>query len=486
MKNLVICCDGTGNEISENISNVLKLYRMLRKTGKTAPHQLVFYDPGVGTLARPDPWRKVWQDAITILGLATGYGLDDNVLAAYEFLVHNYEDGDDIYLFGFSRGAYTVRVLAGLIHKVGLVSPQQANLAGAGLTAYKQIGTGSGPPAIGPDPQQLTDAGDETGQGEPATRDDQAAQFARILSAGWPTIRFVGVWDTVASVIVPRPDRFYIPSLQELAFTQNNPSVKTFRQAISIDERRRMFRLKPWDEGQTFMHNQFSRTHNAEPQDSQQVWFAGAHGDIGGGYPEKESGLSKYPLLWMIDEAVKCGLAVDRRTVNQLAWGIQRKGSPFSYVAPDFMREPHELDVGRLAPARIHPEGGQVQGMEIAPVLARALHPGCRAAPDSGRRLFPRIRGQENAGRPEIPAGEPAGAVPDHSDAVRSGGLKHSPCRRLQILSRAKPELSNGFKLIPAVQSCSQKYFRCRFTQIKSRTHSVPSLSRGVSRSSRT
>ncbi len=341
MKNIVICCDGTGNEISENISNVLKLYRCLRKTGKTEPNQVVFYDPGVGTLARPDPWRKVWQDTITILGLATGYGLDDNVLAGYEFLVNNYQEDDDVYLFGFSRGAYTVRVLAGLIHKVGLVSPQQINLAGAGLTAYKQFSGSNGQAALGLEPHQLVDAVDDTGPG-PVTRDDQAAQFARILSTRWPTVRFVGVWDTVASVIVPRPDRFYLPSLQELAFTQNNPSVKAFRQAISIDERRRMFRLKPWDEGQTFMRNRFSRTNNAEPQDSLQVWFAGVHPDIGGSYPEKESGLSKFPLIWMIDEAEKCGLAVDRRTVNHLAWGVPRKGSPFSYVAPDFLRDPHD------------------------------------------------------------------------------------------------------------------------------------------------
>jgi uncharacterized protein (DUF2235 family) len=342
MKNIVICCDGTGNEISENISNVLKLYRCLRKTGKTEPPQVVFYDPGVGTLARPDPWRKAWQDAITILGLATGYGLDDNVLAGYEFLVNNYEEGDDIYLFGFSRGAYTVRVLAGLIHKVGLVSPQQVNLAGAGLTAYKQFSGNNLEPVPGADPHPSDDGADEADPVGPVTKDDQAAQFARILSTRWPTIRFVGVWDTVASVIVPRPDRFYLPSMQELAFTQANPSVKTFRQANSIDERRRMFRLKPWDEGQTFMRNRFSKTHNAEPQDSLQVWFAGVHADIGGGYPEKESGLSKFPLIWMIDEAVKCGLAVDRRTVNQLAWGKQRKGSPFSYVAPDIMRDPHD------------------------------------------------------------------------------------------------------------------------------------------------
>ena len=119
MRNIIICCDGTGNEISENISNVLKLYRCLRKTEKTQPRQLVFYDPGVGTLERPDPWHKLKQDFNAILGLATGYGLDDNVLAAYAFLVHNYQAGDQIYLFGFSRGAYTVRVLAGLIHKIG-------------------------------------------------------------------------------------------------------------------------------------------------------------------------------------------------------------------------------------------------------------------------------------------------------------------------------------------------------------------------------
>ena len=122
MKNIIILCDGTGNEISENISNVLKLYRCLRKTDKTEPRQMVFYDPGVGTLARPDPWRKLAQDFTAILGLATGYGLDDKVLQSYLFLVHNYRPGDQIFLFGFSRGAYTVRVLAGLIHKVGCVA----------------------------------------------------------------------------------------------------------------------------------------------------------------------------------------------------------------------------------------------------------------------------------------------------------------------------------------------------------------------------
>ncbi len=75
-------------------------------------------------------------------------------------------------------------------------------------------------------------------------------------------------------------------------------------------------------------------------------WFAGVHSDIGGGYPEKQSGLSKYPLIWMIDEAVKCGLEVNPRTVNQLAWGKQRKNSPFNYVAPDFTDQLHDSLTG--------------------------------------------------------------------------------------------------------------------------------------------
>ena len=339
MRNIVICCDGTGNEISENISNVLKLYRCLRKTEKTSPRQLVFYDPGVGTLERPDPWHKLRQDFNAILGLATGYGLDDNVLAAYSFLVHNYQAGDQIYLFGFSRGAYTVRVLAGLIHKVGLITPEQVNLAGSGLIAYKQFSSDEAPKLRAKFKSAIEAAAAEDTL--PQTAFDNAAQFARITSTRWPTIRFVGVWDTVASVIVPRADRFYWPSLEELAFTLVNPSVQTFRQAISMDERRCMFRCKKWDAPQTYKHNRFNDAH-AEPQDILQVWFAGVHADIGGGYPEKDSALSKYPLLWMIDEARKAGLTVNAQTVKHLAWGIPRKGSPFSYVAPDIRGELHD------------------------------------------------------------------------------------------------------------------------------------------------
>jgi len=340
-RNIVILCDGTGNEISENISNVLKLYRCLRKTAKTSPRQFVYYDPGVGTLAQPSTWHRIRANISLVLGLATGYGLDANVLAAYQFLVNHWQEGDRIYLFGFSRGAYTVRVLAGLIHKIGLIAPEQVNLAGSGQIAYKQFSTDA--PEHGLDLKALTDAPSDENGPLPAGAFDNAAQFARITSARWPVIDFVGVWDTVASVFVPRFDRWvYVLSAEELAFTIVNPSVKVFRQAIAIDERRRMFRLKPWDDPQVFMSNPYAPDTSWKEQDILQVWFAGVHGDIGGGYPEAQSQISKYPLLWMIDEACKEKLTVNTSSVNQLAWGRSRKNSPFRYVAPDVAADAHD------------------------------------------------------------------------------------------------------------------------------------------------
>jgi uncharacterized protein (DUF2235 family) len=341
MRNIVICCDWISSESSENISNVLKFYHCLRKRENESPQQLVYYDPGVGGPgSAEDPWDRLREDFKAILGLATGYGLDDNVLSAYEFLIHNYQEGDQIYLFGFSHGAYIVRMVAGLIHAVGLLSPEQINFSGSGLIAYKRfsiIRRHHSPVSLHPHANYAFK------NGEPVEKSsyNDAAHLAPFWSTRWPTIRFVGVWDTVASLVVPRPDRFYLPSLEELAFMLQNPSVQTFRQAISIDERRCMFRLKRWDEPQVFMRSRLIPEEKLEPQDCLQVWFAGVHADIGGGYPEMESALSKYPLIWMIEEAAKCGLSFNPQTVTQLAWGIQKNG-PFRRVAPDVLGIVHE------------------------------------------------------------------------------------------------------------------------------------------------
>lgn len=309
-KNIVILCDGTGNEIEANLSNVLKLYRTLQKSDK----QVVFYDPGVGTLSSSDPWSRLKSNVYKVLGLATGYGLDDNVLDAYRFLLDHYDDGDQVYLFGFSRGAYTVRVLAGFLRLVGLLRPSQANLCGYALLAYKRAA--------------------EKGDFEIAWR------FERIASTRRIPIKFVGVWDTVSSVIVPRPDRFFIPSLQELPYTRTNSYVEVFRHAVAIDERRRMFRLNRWADPQEFKPNPFDPK-PAVPQDVKQVWFAGVHSDVGGGYPETQSGLAKYPLQWMIDEAAAHGLLITTAIYNHLVLGRKRKGGSRTYVAPDHTAEPH-------------------------------------------------------------------------------------------------------------------------------------------------
>jgi len=116
-KNIVICCDGTGNQVEGNLSNVLKLFQIVIRDDT----QRVCYQPGIGTIGTDDAWTRLKQNTKAVFELATGYGLDDEILGAYKFLVEQYEDGDDIYLFGFSRGSYTVRALAGLIDAKGLL-----------------------------------------------------------------------------------------------------------------------------------------------------------------------------------------------------------------------------------------------------------------------------------------------------------------------------------------------------------------------------
>src|ERR1700752_3044149 len=111
-KNLIVCCDGTGNQVEGNLSNVLKLFRILHKN----QGQRVYYNPGIGTIGTNDSWTKLTQNTKEVFELATGYGFDDEHLGAFKFLADNYQEEDQIFLFGFSRGAYTVRALAGFIH----------------------------------------------------------------------------------------------------------------------------------------------------------------------------------------------------------------------------------------------------------------------------------------------------------------------------------------------------------------------------------
>ena len=324
-RNLVILLDGTGNELGRNLSNVLKLYRIAEK----GERQLCFYNPGVGTISRINPWRRFQQKVNGILGLATGYGLDETVLSAYRFLVENWREGDRVFLFGFSRGAWSARVLAGLLHLIGLVRPEQLNMCDSALGTYKQA----------------------------ANEDDLplAWHFSRVIGARYPTIRFLGVWDTVGSVLVPRPDRFWVPSLETLPYTETNPSVEIFRHAMALDERRRMFRLARWNEPQSFLRNRFKPDEKRD-QDIAQRWFAGVHSDVGGGYPEAESGLSKFPLAWMIDEAAKAGLRISHANFRHLVLGEMQDRNQHQYVAPSAIAQLHKSLTAGWYPLEVLPK----------------------------------------------------------------------------------------------------------------------------------
>src|SRR5438309_10891847 len=124
-RNLVICCDGTNNQMTGHETNVLRLYRSLVRDDR----QLAFYDPGVGTLADPMAVSNAQKFAQRSLDAAIGRSLCQNFSDAYGFLSHHFQPGDQIYMFGFSRGAYTVRAVAGAIHMLGLIRPELTHLA---------------------------------------------------------------------------------------------------------------------------------------------------------------------------------------------------------------------------------------------------------------------------------------------------------------------------------------------------------------------
>ncbi|MGJ8618553.1 MAG: T6SS phospholipase effector Tle1-like catalytic domain-containing protein [Sulfitobacter sp.] len=303
-KDIVLLLDGTSNEIKTDRSNVLRFYGTLQKSDA----QVVFYDPGVGTFGAENAWSRLLRKGHEVWGMATGWGFDTNVKEAYRFLVENYEvdangERDRIHIIGFSRGAYCARVLAGFLHAFGLMERRNLNLLDYAYRAYKRIGGSVGEDAFA-----------------------ELRLHERILRPDRPTIRFLGLFDTVSSVI--ESGRFG-PRLRSHAFTDHNPSVQTLRHAVAIHERRTMFRPQLWSAGQDFHPNRFSDK-GKMPQDAREVWFSGVHGDIGGGYPEAVSGLAKLPLHWMILQSRKAGLKHKTRTINSIVLGKDDK-----YTDPD-------------------------------------------------------------------------------------------------------------------------------------------------------
>ena len=273
-KNIVVCCDGTGNQFGDNNSNVVKLYSALIIDGK---RQVGYYHPGVGTMGSPTSRNNVSELWSTVMGLAFGAGLLDNISDAYRYLMDVYEDGDNVYLFGFSRGAYTVRALAGVLHMYGLLCPGNDRLIPYIIRMYAR----------------------KTRNAAGMTHTFEVAEGFKSTFCRPCPLHLVGVWDTVSSV-------GWIWDPLKLPYTAQNPDLANGRHAVSIDERRCYFRNNLWGA-------------KLPTQNSlKQVWFAGVHSDIGGSYAPPQSGLSQIALEWMLCEAVSLGLLVNPEKANQV------------------------------------------------------------------------------------------------------------------------------------------------------------------------
>jgi uncharacterized protein (DUF2235 family) len=285
-KNIVICCDGTGNEFGEHNSNVVQLYSTLIVDG----HQQVgYYHPGVGTMGSPTAPNRVARAWSTVMGLAFGAGLLTNVNDAYRYLMNAYEDGDRIFLFGFSRGAYTVRALAGVLHMFGLLCPGNDGLIPYIIRIYAK----------------------RTRKASGMTHTFQVAESFKTTFCRNCPLHFVGVWDTVSSV-------GWVWDPLKLPYTAQNPDLSIGRHAVSIDERRCYFQNNLWGP-------------QLPGKDIKQIWFAGVHSDVGGSYAYNECGLSQITLEWMLFEALNCGLLVNPEKTQHVLGRIL----PPPPVAPD-------------------------------------------------------------------------------------------------------------------------------------------------------
>ena len=277
-KNLVICCDGTGNQFGAQNSNVVKLYQALVQDAA----QIAYYHPGVGTIGARSALTRIGKWWTRVIGLAFGYGISDNVADAYQFLMREFTAGDRVYVFGFSRGAYTARALCGMLHAVGLLTPGNEALIPYAIRLIKR------------EPIDL-----------PLMKDFKDT-FSRPCKP-----HFVGVWDTVSSV-------GWVYDAVHFPFTRatKNPDLNIVRHAVSIDERRAFFR-----------QNSFGASPD-DRQDVQEVWFAGVHSDVGGSYPEPESQLSQIPLRWILCEAELAGLKIDPQAKADILGGASPNVAP--------------------------------------------------------------------------------------------------------------------------------------------------------------
>jgi uncharacterized protein (DUF2235 family) len=282
MKRLVICCDGTWQRLYAGaLTNVALTARSVATRDTHGNPQIVYYSEGVGASLSG---LSLWQGM-------TGDDLDDNLLEAWLFLNLNYEPGDQVYLFGFSRGAYTVRSLAGLLRKIGILRRAHVDKARDALDIYRAR--------------------------EIAADSAETERFRIAHSIAWPRlsapftappcdlrVRYLGLWDTVGALGIPRllPIQIGLNKGYEFHDTALSRSVEFARHAVAIDERRAAFAPTLWSNVDAF-------NPPGAPRRVKQMWFPGDHGGVGGG-PAR--GLSNCALMWVLEGAERAGLTLQR------------------------------------------------------------------------------------------------------------------------------------------------------------------------------
>ena len=377
-KQIVICLDGTNNKVKgADNTNVLRTYQMLQH-GRP-DKQVSFYQPGVGTFSAPGAWTVTGRKITKILGLAFGVGLRQNLGNAYAFLMDQYEDGDEIFVFGFSRGAYTARALTGMLAAFGLFRPGAENLIPYAIEAMSR-GDADTAPRPGPvsaaagDGDHVTptqarpvSAAALSGQETPSEKDwrllfEFSDTFARRGGNGAIVVpvKFLGLWDTVEAAGTLRRQI-------QWPYTRHLPHVEVVRHAISLDEWRRPFASYPVLTLDPVVGEQ--------PQDLQQVWFSGVHSDVGGMFAQGAR-LSDIPLKWMAQAAAAAGLQLDPATFDL----AQRQVTLECATGPIHTNSPIWLLAGGRRLRKV-PQEGAVVHASIADRL--------QAHPDYARRLPP-------------------------------------------------------------------------------------------------